>query len=80
MIQGFNKDEIVLQGRVILSSDSWSFIMPSARVPLDTLVIPAMVDFDSMILSFPKPEGKKDKHSTKEAVLIQTMPPSMLKR
>ncbi len=53
--------------------------MPSARVPLDILVIPAMVDFDSMILSFPKPDGKKDKHSAK-AVLIQTMPPSILKR
>jgi hypothetical protein len=53
--------------------------MPSTRVPLDTLVIPAMVDFDSMIISFPKSEGNKDKHSTK-AVLMQTMPPSTLKR
>ena len=51
--------------------------MPSARVPLDTLIIPAMVDFDSIILSFPKPEANKDKHTTK-AVLIQTMPPSLM--
>jgi hypothetical protein len=50
--------------------------MPSARVPLDTLIIPAMVDFDSIILSFPKSETEKDKHPTK-AVLIQTMPPSL---
>jgi hypothetical protein len=53
--------------------------MPSARVPLDTLIIPAMVDFDSIILSFPKSETEKDKHTTK-AVLIQTIPPSLVKK
>ena len=54
-IIGYYKGKVAMIGVVVLSSDSWSLIMPSTSVPLDLLTIPPMIDFDSILLGVASP-------------------------
>lgn len=48
---GFYKGQVVLKAPVVLFSHMWKQFIPSETIVIDKLVIPPMVDFDSMMIT-----------------------------
>ena len=56
-VRGFFEGQEVLAANVVLFSHTWTLLLPVEPVVIDELILPAGVDFDSLIVHVDSLQG-----------------------